>query len=88
MNMDEMHARVSEILLRQQKQIWLKVAGMVGRCWMTKEINDKLMEREDVRRSEGIHTDAYKSLNEEVSRLTTEVKRRIWQRKVLVKRNQ
>ena len=47
-----------------------------------KEINDKLMKREAVRQSDGTHTKACKSLNEEVSRLTTEVKRGIWQRKV------
>ena len=38
---------------------------------MTKEINDKLKEREEIRRSEGAHTEAHKSVNEEVSRLTT-----------------
>ena len=50
---------------------------------MTKEINDKLKEREEVRRNEDINTEAYKSLNEEASRLSTEVKRGIWQRKLL-----
>ena len=50
---------------------------------MTKEINDKLKEREEVGRSVGTNIEANKSLNEEVSRLTTEVKRGIWQHKVL-----
>ena len=85
MNVYEMYARMSAILLKAaQKHIGLKVVGMAGRCWMMKQINDKLKEREDVRRSEGIHTEVYKSLHEEVSRLTTKEKRAIWQRKVLV----
>ena len=73
-----MHARMSAILLQAApKHIGLKAVGMAGRCWTTKEINDKLKEREEVRRSEGTHTETYKSLNEEVSRLTTEVKQGI-----------
>ena len=47
-----------------------------------KEINDKLME-EEVCQSESTHTEAHKSLNEELSRLMTEVKGGIWQRKVI-----
>ena len=66
-----------------KKHIGLKGVGMAGRCWMTKQISNKLKEREEVSRSEGIHTKAYKSLNEEVSRLTIEVKRGICQLKVL-----
>ena len=59
--MDEMCERMSAILLKAaQKQTRLKVVGMAGRCWITKEMNNKLKEREEVRRSEGIHTDAYK----------------------------
>ena len=50
---------------------------------MTKEINDKLKEREEICRSEGIHTEACKNLNEEVCRLMPEVTRGIWQRRVL-----
>ena len=89
MKANEMHSRMCAILSyailskAAQKHIGLKAVGMAGRCWMTKDINDKLKVREQVRRSEGIHTEAYKRLNKEVSRLSTEVKRRIWQRKVL-----
>ena len=36
-----------------------------------------------MRQSEGTHTEAYKSLNEEVSQLTTQMKLEISQRKVL-----
>ena len=57
--------------------------GMSGGCCLTKEINDKLKEREKVRRSEGTHTEAFNSLNEEVSWLRSEVKRGIWQLRVL-----
>ena len=68
-----MYACLSAILLKAaQKHIGLKAMGMVGRCWMMKEINDKLKEREDT------HIEAYKSLNEEITRLTTEEKRGIW----------
>ena len=79
-----MYACMSAILFKSvQKHIGLKAMGMGGQCWMMKEINDMLKERQKVRRCNGIHTDACKSLDEEVSRLTTEVKRGIWQRKVL-----
>ena len=57
---------------------------MAGRWWLSREIKDKLLEREEVRQSEGIYAEAYKSLNEEVSWLTPEVRRLIWQLKVLV----
>ena len=64
------YAHKSAILLKAaQKHIGLKAVGMAGRCSITKEINDKLKKRKEDRQSEGIHTDAYKSLNEEVSRL-------------------
>ena len=66
-----------------QNHIGQKAVRLAGRCWMTKEINDKLKEREEVHRSEGTHTEACKNLNEEVSRLTTVVKRRISQRNEL-----
>ena len=79
-----MHVRMSTILLKAtQKHIGLKAVGMAGRSRMTKDISDKLKKREKARRSEGTHTEAHKSLNEEVSRLTTEVERGILQRKVL-----
>ena len=82
--MDEMYARMSATLLKAaQKHLGLNAVGMVGRCWMTNEIMDKLKEKEEVHQIEGIHTEEYKSLNEEVSPLTTEVKRGIWQHKVL-----
>ena len=54
-----------------EKHIELKALGLAGRCWMTEEINNKLKEREEVRRSEGTKIEAYKSLNEEESRLMT-----------------
>ena len=76
--MDEMQAHMSVSLLKAaKKHNGLKVVGMVGRCWMTKEINNKLKERQEVRRSGGIHTEAHRSLNEGVSHLTAEVKRGI-----------
>ena len=50
---------------------------------MTKEINDKLKEQEEVRQSKGIHIEPYNSLNEEVSRLTMDMERGIWQQEVL-----
>ena len=79
-----MYVHMSAILLKAaQEHIGLKVVGMVGRGWMTKKINDKLKDREEVRQNEGIHTKAHKSLNEEVSRMTAKMKRGIWQRKVL-----
>ena len=38
-----MYACMSVILLKAaQKSIGLKSVRMAGRCWMTKEINDKL----------------------------------------------
>ena len=46
-------------------------------------INNKLKEREEVCQNERTHTEAYKSLNEEVSQQLTEGKRRMWQSKVL-----
>ena len=64
MKVDEMHARMSAILLRAANEyIGLKAVGMAGRCLMTIDINDKLKEREEVRRSEGIHTQAYNNNN-------------------------
>ena len=36
---------------------------MDGRCWMTKETNNKLKESEEFCQSKGIHTEADKSLN-------------------------
>ena len=76
MKVDEMHARMSAILLKAaQRHNGLKAVLMDGRCWMTKEINDKLKERQEVCRCEGTNTEAYLSLNEKVSRMTTEVKR-------------
>ena len=46
---------MSVILLKaDQKHIGLKAEGMAGRCWMMKEINHKLKEREEVRQNEGI----------------------------------
>ena len=78
LKVDEMHARMCAILLRAaQKHIGLNAVGMAGLCWMTKVINDKTKERDEVCRSEDIHTETCKSLNEEVSRLTCEVKRGI-----------
>ena len=75
---------MTAILLKAApKHIGLKAVGMAGQCWTTKQINNKLNEREEVGQSEGNHTEAYKSLNEEVSWLMTEVKRGIWQCKVL-----
>ena len=75
MKVDKVYALMSAILLKAaQKHIGLKAVGMVGRCWMMKEINDKLKEREEVCQSIGIHIKAYKSLNEEITRLTTELK--------------
>ena len=84
MKVDKMYGRMSTVLLKAaQKHIGVKAVGMAGQCWLAKEINDKLKEQENVRRSEVNHTEANKSLNEEVSRLTTDVKRGIRQRKVL-----
>ena len=84
MEVDKIYVRKSAILLKaDSKHIGLKAVGMAGRCWMTKEINNKPKKLEEVRRSVGIHNQAYKSLNEDVSRLTMEVKRGIWQRKLL-----
>ena len=75
---------LSEILLKAaRKHIGLKNGGNGWTVFDDEEIFDKLMEREDIRRSEGIHTEAHKSMNEVVSRVTTEVKRGIWQCKVL-----
>ena len=84
MKVDKMYACMCVILLNSAKEhIGLNVVGMAGQYWMAKEINDKLKEREEIRQSDIILTEAYKSLNEEVSRLTTEVKRGILQREVL-----
>ena len=74
---------MSILLKAAPKHVGLTAVGMARRCWMTKEINNKLKEREEVRRSEVIHTEAHRSLNEELSRLMTDVKRGIGQRKVL-----
>ena len=51
---------------------------------MTKEINENFNHRVEACRNEGTYAKEYKSLNKEVSLLVTEVKREIWQRKVLV----
>ena len=59
-----------------KKHIEMKAVGMAGRYWMTKEINDRMKEQEEVRRIESTNTEAYMSLK--VSRLTMEVKRGIW----------
>ena len=84
MKVDEMNARMYVIQLKAtHKHIGLKAVGMAGRCWMTKDINDKLLDLEDVRRSGVTYTEAYMRLNEKVSRQTTDLKRRIWLRKVL-----
>ena len=84
MKVDEMYARMSAIPLKAvHKHIGLKAVGMAGWCWITKEINERLKERQKFRRGEGIHTEAYNIMNEELSRLTTEVKGGIWQRRVL-----
>ena len=81
--MDDMHARIcATLLMAAHKHNGLNAVGMAERCWMTKEINDKLKYGEEVRRSGSIHIEAYNSLNEEVSRLTTVLKRGIWQRNV------
>ena len=57
--MDEMHAHMSAILMKaDKKHIELKVVGMAGQCWVTKEMNDKLKEQQEVCQSEGIHTEA------------------------------
>ena len=45
---------------------WAESGGNGGWCWMMKEINGKLKEREEVHQSEGTHTKPYKSLNGEV----------------------
>ena len=42
---------------------------------MTKEVNDKFKEQEEGCQSEDNHIEAHRSLNEEASWLTTEVKR-------------
>ena len=70
------------LLTAAQDHIGLKAVGMAGLCWMMNVINDKFKERKEVRRSEGIHTEACRNLNEDVSRLTTGAKRGIWQCKV------
>ena len=49
MEVDKIYVRMSAILLKDSKHIWLKVVGMAGRCWMTKEINDKPKKLEEVR---------------------------------------
>ena len=44
-----MYVRMSAVLLMAaQGHIGLKAVGMAGRCWMTKEINDKVKKREEV----------------------------------------
>ena len=49
MKLDEMYARMSSIPLKAaQKHIGLKVVGIAGWRWMTKVINDKLKEGEEV----------------------------------------
>ena len=64
---------MSAILLKAaQKHIGMKVVGMVGRCTMTKEINDNLKEREVVRQSDGTNTEAHPSPSEEISRPMTD----------------
>ena len=84
MKVEGMHACIRAVLLKvAPKHIGLKAVGMAGRCWMTKEINDKLKERQEVCRSGGIHTESHKSLNIKVSHLTAEVKPGLWQHKVL-----
>ena len=61
MNVDEMYAHMSAIPLKAaQTHIGLKAEGMTGRCWLKKEIKDKLKERERVCQREGIYTETYK----------------------------
>ena len=61
MKVDEICLHMSAILLKaDQKHIALKAVGIAGRHWMTKEINNKMNEKQKVRRNEGIHTDSYK----------------------------
>ena len=75
---------MSAILLKEaQKHTGLKAVGMAERWLITKEINDKLEDREEVHRNDDIHNEANKSVNEEESRLMTELTREIlWQRNV------
>ena len=63
MNVGKIYLRMSII----QKHICHKAVGLAGRYWMTKDINDELRERLEVRRSVGTNTEAHKRLNEEVS---------------------
>ena len=45
MKVDEIYARMSVIILKAG----LNAVGLAGRCWMMKEVNDKLKERAEVR---------------------------------------
>ena len=68
-----MHACVQSF--RRQSKITLD--------WLVLDDKNRLQDkREEIRQSKGIHTEGYKSLNEEVSWLTVDVKQGIWQCKV------
>ena len=51
-----MYAQMSAILLKATpKHIGVKAVGMIGWCWMTKEISNKVREQEEI-----CHTEACK----------------------------